>query len=44
MENTLTLATMEAAMTDMARSIDTVWVLLAAALVFFMQAGFAPLP
>ena len=32
---------MEAAMTDMARSIDTVWVLLAAALVFFMQAGFA---
>ena len=41
MENTLTLATMEAAMTDMARSIDTVWVLLAAALVFFMQAGFA---
>lgn len=41
MENTLTLATMEAAMSDMARSIDTVWVLLAAALVFFMQAGFA---
>jgi Amt family ammonium transporter len=41
MENTLTLATMEAAMTDMARSIDTVWVLLAAALVFFMQSGFA---
>ena len=32
---------MEAAMTDMARSIDTVWVLLAAALVFFMQSGFA---
>lgn len=32
---------MEAAMTDMARSIDTIWVLLAAALVFFMQAGFA---
>ena len=37
----MTLATMEAAMTDMARSIDTVWVLLAAALVFFMQSGFA---
>lgn len=37
----LTLNTLATNAADMARSIDTVWVLITAALVFFMQAGFA---
>lgn len=37
----LTLNTLATNAADMARSIDTVWVLVTAALVFFMQAGFA---
>src|SRR5665648_368796 len=37
----ITLATLAQSAADMARSIDTVWVLITAALVFFMQAGFA---
>ena len=41
MEDSLTLDTMASSVTDIAMSIDTLWVLIAAALVFFMQAGFA---
>ncbi|HZL09633.1 MAG TPA: ammonium transporter [Prolixibacteraceae bacterium] len=37
----ITLTTLAASAADMARSIDTIWVLITAALVFFMQAGFA---
>lgn len=37
----ITLTTLAASAADMARSIDTIWVLVTAALVFFMQAGFA---
>lgn len=37
----ITLTTLAASAADMARSIDTLWVLVTAALVFFMQAGFA---
>ncbi len=37
----ITLTTLAQSAADMARSIDTVWVLITAALVFFMQAGFA---
>ncbi len=37
----VTLTSLAQSATDMARSIDTVWVLVTAALVFFMQAGFA---
>ena len=37
----VTLTTLAQSAADMARSIDTVWVLITAALVFFMQAGFA---
>ncbi|MDP3434835.1 MAG: ammonium transporter [Bacteroidota bacterium] len=37
----VTLTTLAASAADMARSIDTLWVLVTAALVFFMQAGFA---
>jgi Amt family ammonium transporter len=35
------LSTIEAALSDYAYSLNTVWVLITAALVFFMQAGFA---
>lgn len=41
MEDAVTLSTLATSAADMARSIDTIWVLIAAALVFFMQAGFA---
>lgn len=41
MEENLTLDTMASSVMDIAMSIDTLWVLIAAALVFFMQAGFA---
>lgn len=41
MEETLTLDTLQAAVTETGHSIDIVWVLLAAALVMFMQPGFA---
>lgn len=37
----ITLTTLAASAADMARSIDTIWVLITSALVFFMQAGFA---
>ncbi|HBY53188.1 MAG TPA: ammonium transporter [Marinilabiliales bacterium] len=37
----VTLTSLAQSAADMARSIDTVWVLVTAALVFFMQAGFA---
>lgn len=37
----VTLNSLATTAADMARSIDTVWVLVTAALVFFMQAGFA---
>lgn len=37
----ITLNSLATSAADMARSIDTVWVLVTAALVFFMQAGFA---
>lgn len=37
----LTLNTLATSAAEMARSIDTIWVLVTAALVFFMQAGFA---
>jgi len=37
----VTLNTLAQSAADLARSIDTVWVLITAALVFFMQAGFA---
>lgn len=37
----VTLTTLANSAAEMARSIDTVWVLVTAALVFFMQAGFA---
>jgi Amt family ammonium transporter len=37
----VTLTTLAESAADMARSIDTLWVLVTAALVFFMQAGFA---
>jgi len=37
----VTLTSLAQSAADMARSIDTVWVLITAALVFFMQAGFA---
>ena len=40
-ETTLTLDTLSKTAEGIAMSIDTVWVLIAAALVFFMQAGFA---
>ena len=40
MEDAVTLNTLATSAADMARSIDTIWVLIAAALVFFMQAGF----
>jgi Amt family ammonium transporter len=39
--NEITLNSLATQAADMARSIDTVWVLITAALVFFMQAGFA---
>ncbi len=35
------ISAVETALTDYAFSLNTVWVLIAAALVFFMQAGFA---
>ena len=41
MEEALTLDTMAKTASGMAMSIDTIWVLVTAALVFFMQAGFA---
>jgi ammonium transporter, Amt family len=41
MEDNLTLDTMASSVMDIAMSIDTLWVLIASALVFFMQAGFA---
>jgi ammonium transporter, Amt family len=41
MEDALTLTTLAESAAEMARSIDTLWVLITAALVFFMQAGFA---
>ena len=41
MEDTLTLDTLSKTAEGIAMSIDTLWVLIAAALVFFMQAGFA---
>ncbi len=41
MQEALTLDTLAKSASDMAMSIDTVWVLITAALVFFMQAGFA---
>ena len=41
MEDALTLESLAKSAADMAMSIDTVWVLVTAALVFFMQAGFA---
>ncbi len=41
MEEVLTLDTLAKSAEGIAMSIDTIWVLLAAALVFFMQAGFA---
>lgn len=37
----VTLTSLAQSAADMARSIDTIWVLVTAALVFFMQAGFA---
>jgi Amt family ammonium transporter len=37
----VTLTTLAESAADIARSIDTLWVLITAALVFFMQAGFA---
>ncbi len=37
----ITLTTLAQTAADLARSIDTVWVLVTASLVFFMQAGFA---
>ncbi len=40
-ETTYTIETLAKTATDIATSIDTIWVLIAAALVFFMQAGFA---
>jgi hypothetical protein len=39
MEDALTLDTLAKSAADMAMSIDTIWVLVTAALVFFMQAG-----
>ena len=41
MEEVLTLDTLAKSTEGISMSIDTIWVLLAAALVFFMQAGFA---
>ncbi|MDX9882792.1 MAG: ammonium transporter [Prolixibacteraceae bacterium] len=41
MDETLTLDTLSKTAEGIAMSLDTVWVLIAAALVFFMQAGFA---
>lgn len=41
MDDALTLNTLAQSTAEMARSIDTIWVLITAALVFFMQAGFA---
>ncbi len=41
MEDTLTISALAKSAAEMARSIDTIWVLITAALVFFMQAGFA---
>ena len=41
MQEALTLDTLANSASEMAMSIDTVWVLITAALVFFMQAGFA---
>lgn len=40
-ETTYTIDTLAKTATDIASSIDTIWVLFAAILVFFMQAGFA---
>lgn len=37
----VTITTLAESAAEMARSIDTIWVLITAALVFFMQAGFA---
>ncbi len=41
MQDAVTLNTLAQSAAEMARSIDTIWVLITAALVFFMQAGFA---
>lgn len=41
MEENFTLDSMAGSVMDLAMSIDTLWVLIASALVFFMQAGFA---
>ena len=41
MDHTITLETLAQANSALSVSIDTVWVLIASALVFFMQAGFA---
>jgi ammonium transporter, Amt family len=41
MEENLTFDSMATSIADIAMSIDTLWVLIASALVFFMQAGFA---
>lgn len=41
MQDALTLDTLAKSAAEMASSIDTIWVLVTAALVFFMQAGFA---
>lgn len=41
MEENITLDSMAGSVMDLAMSIDTLWVLIASALVFFMQAGFA---
>lgn len=41
MQDAITVNSLAQSAADLARSIDTVWVLITAALVFFMQAGFA---
>lgn len=41
MENTLTLNTIQTAITETGHSLDIVWILVSAALVMFMQPGFA---
>jgi Amt family ammonium transporter len=41
MEENFTMDSMAGSVMDLAMSIDTLWVLIASALVFFMQAGFA---
>lgn len=41
MEENITLDSIAGSVMDLAMSIDTLWVLIASALVFFMQAGFA---